>query len=191
MKFNHIVVAAGLVCSAGLSFPGLSAAETGLVVRSFADSETKKNVATIIETRYVGQCPGTDYTYPEAWFVSDKTPVGSGLRVKVQNVTPGMNQDPYPYTDRGYSSGVLSEHTFLSLDTKHRGRTFSVQSGDNTLQYTIAKGSQVVETGSFNLKVDLLSRVENRPTQCTLERRCYPTPAGVQCETYWECRCPR
>lgn len=185
MKLGNIVLAWGLV-----GFAGWSRAETGLLVQSFTGSGAQKNVATIIETRYVGQCPGTDYTYPEAWFSSDTTPVGSGLRVKVQNVTPGMNQDPYPYTDRGYSSGVLSEHTFLGLDTKHRGRTFSVRVGDNSLQYTIAKGNQKVETGSFNLKVELLPRYENRPYQCNLERRCYPTPSGVKCESYWDCRCP-
>ena len=169
---------------------GLAKAETGLLVRSFSNSQAKSNFATIVQTQYVGQCPGVAYSYPEAWFTSDTTGVAPGLRVKIQNVSPGMNPNPYPYTDREYSSGVVSEHTFLGIDTRHHGQTFSVQPGDNTLQYSIAKGAQVLEAGTFSLNVELLSRIENRPYECRWEKRCYPTPSGTRCESYLDCRCP-
>jgi len=188
MKLEKIIISCFGLCL--ILSAGIVKAETGFTVRSFNGSGVQTNFATILETQYVGQCPGVAYSFPEAWFGSDATSVGPGVRVKIQNVSPGMSQNPYPYADRGYSSGTLSEHTFLGLDTKHHGQTFSVQPGDNTLQFSIGKGTQVLEEGTFSLYVELLKQIENRSYECTWERRCYPTPSGVQCQPYLDCRCP-
>jgi hypothetical protein len=166
-------------------------AGTGFLVRSFSSSPIEENVATILETIYVGQCPGVVRTTPEAWFASETVSKAESQRVKIENISPGMRPDPYPYTDRAYWNGKMSEHTWLQLDSKHRGRTFSVKEGENNLRYLVYVGRRIVEQGTFSLDVKITKNEARRDMQCRWETRCRPSPnGGSVCSQEWECRCP-
>ncbi len=166
-------------------------AATGFKVRSFSSSPLEENVASIFETTYVGQCPGVVRTTPEAWFTSDRTQTASGQRVRIDNVTPGMNPSPYPFTDREYSNGLASEHTWFQVDSIHHGRAFSVNEGENKLRFVIYSGARIVEEGSFSLDVVITENKVRRDMECHWESRCNPLPSGgSNCAQEWVCRCP-
>ena len=176
---------------AGLWIGASASAETGLVIRSFSSQPLQLNSATVIETVYVGQCPGVKRTNPEAWFQSESTTTAEGLRVKLENISPGMDPNRIPYADRSYAKGPTSEHTWLDIASRHRGQTFSVQAGVNDIQYTIKNGDKVVESGVFQVDIQINQISEPRYPQCTWRTNCYPTPyGGTQCRQDWECTCP-
>jgi tetratricopeptide (TPR) repeat protein len=99
-----------------------------------------------------------------AWFVSPTLPPAPNLRVIIRNVTPGMNQNPAPYTNRTYDKGWISEELILGFGTKHDGDAFVLIDGKNDLTYEIKQGDRVLESGSFN---------------ATITRRAPPAPPEI------------
>ena len=113
------------------------------------------NLIKFKRTEYVGQCPGTVY-YPDkikARFISASNPPAPQRRVIIKNLTEGMNNDPYPYTDREYSNGQYSESFNFSFGDKHRTQAFSVLEGQNKLEYAIREGDTVIEKGALTAEV--------------------------------------
>ncbi len=148
------------------------------------------NTATIHRTVYYGTCPGLYESPVEAFFLSETTPAAAGRRVTVRNVSFGMDNNPYPYTDRGYTNG-RSEHTYLAIGTKHRTRTFSMTSGENELEYTVFENGQPLEQGRFLMQIQLEERRIPRNEICNWQDRCFPNPnGGWSCTHEWVCRCP-
>jgi hypothetical protein len=154
---------------------------------------------TLVNINYYGQCPGYSKGTTDAWFRSETTATAPNLRVKVKNVTEGMNKDPYPFTDREYDKGNRSEHTVLKPSHRHRGSTFSVINGLNKFKYKIydtANDNAVVEKGEFevNIFIDVLNVEKNMVPEW--EWRCtggYPGgyPGGGQnCGWYQTWKCP-
>jgi len=182
------MILSGLV--AGILCAENAQAESGLLVRSFSSQPVEMNSANIVETIYTGMCPGLSRSTPEAWFQSSSIPTGDGQRVRLENVSPGMNPNKLPFTDRGYEKGPTSEHTWLGVSSEHRGRSFGVQAGVNNIDYKITKGDQVVDSGSFQLNVQITQFYQPRNQECTWRRNCYPTPTETRCMPEWECRCP-
>lgn len=105
----------------------------------FAGSQTR-NVGTVAEGF-------------RAWFVSPTLPPAPNLRVIVRNVTPGMNPKPFPYTNRTYDKGWISEELILGFGTKHDGDSFVLADGKNDFTYEIKQGDRVLESGSFNATI--------------------------------------
>jgi hypothetical protein len=126
----------------------------------------------------------------DARFASRTTPPAPGLRVRVTNVSWGMDRDPYPYTDRDYDEGDLSDRTILDLDDEHHTRTLSVRPGVNQFEYRIyrERGDQTVESGRFDLDVEVVQRgpIERLP-YCEWRQDC--SVIGP-CRWYHDCRCP-
>ncbi|MBM0742088.1 tetratricopeptide repeat protein [Phormidium sp. CLA17] len=102
----------------------------------FAGSQTR-NVGTVAEGF-------------RAWFVSPSLPPAPDLRVIIRNITAGMNQKPFPYTNRTYDKGWISEELILGFGTKHDGDAFVLTDGKNDFTYEIKQGDRVLESGSFN-----------------------------------------
>lgn len=114
-----------------------------------------------------GSCHGQFYfsnfqtytnTYTEeasehATFISN-TPPAPGLRVAIRNVTPGIDQNPSPHTDREYDKPPTSEGFKVSLGTIHRGRFLAVQPGENHFSYEIKRGNTIIESGTFTARID-------------------------------------
>jgi tetratricopeptide (TPR) repeat protein len=105
----------------------------------FAGSQTR-NVGTVAEGF-------------RAWFVSPTLPPAPNLRVIIRNVTPGMNPKPFPYTNRIYDNGWISEELILGFGTKHDGDAFVLMDGKNDLTYEIKQGDRVLESGSFSATI--------------------------------------
>lgn len=93
---------------------------------------------------------------PVAYFQSETTAPAEGLRVRIENMTPGLADDPRPYSDREYDRGQVSEKILFGSDSKHRTRSFSLlTSGSelvfNQFRYEIyhAGDGEIIETGSL------------------------------------------
>ena len=172
-----------LVCTL---FTTHSFADAGLTVNN-GDSIADEIVLDRIT--YTGTCPGVEVTKREAKFVSLTTAPERGLRVKVKNVTPGLDDSPYPFTDRKYDKGSASEKTFLFPKDKHKRKTFSVVEGENNFEYIIKKGRTVLEAGRFNANIVLSDKTLERNRQPFQEWVCSPDPWGSNCrwEVYWRC----
>lgn len=115
-----------------------------------------------------GSCRGRFYfsnfqtytnTYTEeasehATFISSNMPPAPGLRVVIRNVTPRIDQNPSPYTDREYDKPPTSEGFKVSLGTNHSGRFLAVQPGENHFSYEIKRGNTIIESGTFTARID-------------------------------------
>ncbi|MEG4803617.1 hypothetical protein QUB63_31220 [Microcoleus sp. ARI1-B5] len=115
-----------------------------------------------------GKCVGQFYfsnwqthsrTYEEpilgkAAFISQTTLPAPGLRVIIRNVTPGIDKNPYPYTDREYDTAPVSEGFKVSFDIQHRNRYLAVQPGNNEFSYEIKRGNTIIESGTFTARID-------------------------------------
>ena len=133
------------------------------------------NVGTVttvsVSTTYKGDsgsCHGPFYfsnfqtytnTYTEeasehATFISSNMPPAPGLRVVIRNVTPRIDQNPSPYTDRKYDKPPTSEGFKVSLGTIHGGRFLAVQPGENHFSYEIKRGNTILESGTFTARID-------------------------------------
>ena len=133
------------------------------------------NVGTVttvsVSTTYKGDsgsCHGPVYfsnfqtytnTYTEeasehATFISSNMPPAPGLRVVIRNVTPIIDQNPSPYTDRKYDKPPTSEGFKVSLGTIHGGRFLAVQPGENHFSYEIKRGNTILESGTFTARID-------------------------------------
>jgi hypothetical protein len=90
----------------------------------------------------------------QAVFISSTMPPAPGLRVAIRNVTPRIDQNPSPYTDREYHKAPNSEGFKVSLGTTHSGRYLAVQPGENHFYYEIKSGNTIIESGTFNVRID-------------------------------------
>ncbi|MEG4501387.1 hypothetical protein QUB05_29965 [Microcoleus sp. F10-C6] len=147
------------------------ALQTGL---QFQDSE-EFNVGAVttlsVTTTYQvdsGKCNGQFYfpntethsrnheelVFGRAAFISQTTPPAPGLRVTIRNVTPGLDRNPYPYTEREYKKAPMSERFKVSFDIQHRGNHLAVQPGNNDFSYEIKRGDTVIESGTFTSRID-------------------------------------
>ncbi|MEM8643002.1 MAG: hypothetical protein AAGG51_29920 [Cyanobacteria bacterium P01_G01_bin.54] len=125
------------------------------------------NAVTIAETEYYGDCPGHKRDYVEARFFSSQTPPARRHRVVVRNVTRGLDDDPFPYTDREYDEGRVSERTKMRFGTKHSGRYFHVLPGINAFEYEIKarRRGPVIDSGNFTAEITRdLNRVQRDAT---------------------------
>lgn len=69
----------------------------------FFNSQSSLNKITLAGVQYTGEC-ASNPIYPSlsASFISEKTPPARFTRVIVKNITPGVDANPYLYTDREY-----------------------------------------------------------------------------------------
>lgn len=137
------------------------------------------NQASITQTQYEGECPGTDDSSVEAQFTSDRTPPGRRRRVTIRNVTRGLGSDPYPYTDRDYDEGRSSEATRMEFGTTHSGRRFRVLEGENEFEYEIRERRQVIDSGRFTATIERLVDVQRRDTTAQTESVCMNSAVGL------------
>jgi len=125
------------------------------------------NTAIISETEYYSECPGRTDNHIEARFTSRETPPAGQRRVVVRNVTPGLDDDPSPYTDREYYEGRASEATKMRFGTKHSNRYFHVLPGENQFEYEIKEHRRgpVIDAGKFSATIARnLQRVQRDAT---------------------------
>ena len=145
--------------------------EIGFVV----EGNPQLNVLPIPVTEYTGECPGTDVGYKRAWFTSSKTPPRRGLRVKIRNITRGMDPENIPYTDREYDGTNTSEETKITFGTSHTRRRFVVMDGvANRFEYEIfkKKDKSVIERGDFIVQVQKKVSTEERNKREVEEEYC-------------------
>lgn len=148
--------------------PTTSPPAVGLVV----DGQSQLNAASITNIEYRGECPGRKAGTVPARFMSTATPPAPGRRVVVRNVSLGVRDDPFPFTDRDYSQGRSSEATLLSYGTKQELRTFSVIPGVNNFEYEIKQGDRVIDKGNFQATIQFQQEVERRWADCNREQYC-------------------
>ncbi len=87
----------------------------------------------------------------KAFFASNRTLPGPGLRVVIRNQTIGGNTAPY--TDRKYDENRLSEKFFVRPGAEHHPKYLAIGKGENRFAYQIRRGEQVVEAGEFVVNV--------------------------------------
>lgn len=180
-------------------------------VRSLTGNGYEVNVIRLNRTLYTGECPGQLIRVGKAYFISSSTLPAPGRRVVIRNVSPGMDNDPYPYTDRGYDKGQYSQGFDVSLDSNHQTRNFSVKEGVNQFNYEIKEQKNVIESGSFTVEVAVqYSPSVSRSQTCRNVWKCDddfgnleipadllpegfpkpPKPRPQNCRFEQECSCP-
>lgn len=103
--------------------------------------------------------------YPalSASFISAKTPPARFTRVIIKNITPGVANDPYPYTDREYDERrPSSQSTRMEFGRKHKKKSFAIVEGKNTFEYAIKQRDRLLETGTFAATINTTLRQEER-----------------------------
>ncbi|MEG4943985.1 hypothetical protein [Microcoleus sp. F4-D5] len=140
------------------------------------------NLIQFKRVEYVGQCAGTVISpdSQNARFVSSKTPPGPNRRVRIKNVTDGMETNPYPYTDRGYDKGEFSEDFGFKLGNSHKTKTFSVLEGENKFIYEIKENNQVIDQGALTAEVSV-QNLGVFPRQQICESK-------LECQNTFNCR---
>jgi hypothetical protein len=167
----------------------------------FKDSQ-RFNVGTVYnllvtETSQVdsGRCVGAIYfsnfqtytrTYTEqasahATFISSKTLPAPGLRVVIINLTPGIDQNPSPYTDREYDKVPASEGFRVNMGTNHSGRYLAAQEGKNNFSYEIKRNNTVIESGAFTATIFSETRSINRNAPSSS-----PSNQGSECQRIYD-----
>jgi hypothetical protein len=160
---SALLLAAGILTGAGVAHAdaGFVTEQSGASIASDIDLEGvhRRHVdcarRVILERDYIHKVKG--------WFVSTSTAPAPGLRVRVENRTPGF--DDTPYTDRSYDSGRTSDKIYFDLGDEHETPTFSVQAGTNHFAYRIYDGAgRTVEDGTFSadVGVEWHTRIEDR-----------------------------
>ncbi|KAM3095315.1 hypothetical protein ACKFKF_25325 [Phormidesmis sp. 146-12] len=118
-----------------------------------------------------------------AEFISNTMLPAPGLRVVIRNVTPGIDQNPPPYTDREYDKASTSEGFRVSFGTSHSGRHLAVQPGKNDFSYEIKRGNTVLESGTFIASIDHQTKsVERGSTSRPYSFSIGKTDEDRQCE---------
>ncbi len=171
--------------------PSVSPAPVGFVV----DGQSELNAASITDIEYRGECPGKQAGTVPARFMSATTPPAPGRRVVVRNVSLGVRDNPFPFTDRDYSQGRSSEATLMSYGTKQELRTFSVIPGVNNFEYEIKQGDRVIDKGNFQATIQFQQDVERRWADCDREQYCKNGKSLDKCEDRdlryrTKCTCP-
>lgn len=157
------------------------------------DSATGPRTDAILMERvvYTGACPGSTLEPVRGYFFDPEVPTVAGRRVKIINVTPGMDSNPYPYTDREYRSGGRSEKIDFVPRSNHGQRYFSVVEGINDFEVTYTDGGRVIETKSFQMPVSVNTRYEGRWPVCRVTSDCHYGPGGTICYPRTVCECSR
>lgn len=176
-----IALVAGLVSSFAFASPGFV---TDTPTGPRTDAILMENVV------FTGACPGSRLEPVRGYFFDPEMPTVEGRRVRIVNVTPGMSNDPYPYTDRQYKSGGRSEKIDFFPRSHHGQRYFSVAEGMNDFEVTYSDGGRVVEVKSFKFPVAITTRYEGRWPVCRVENRCSAGPNGTVCYPQSICECP-
>jgi hypothetical protein len=157
LKTIMLVTSIGLILSPVRGVESQNNAQ--IIVRN--ENSLDANLVKFKQVEYVGQCPGTVITgsIPKGRFQSSATPPTSNRRVLIKNVTSGMENNPYPYTDRNYDTGEFSERFDFGLDSSHRNKSLSVLEGENKLKYAIQQkeneNENVIEEGELMVKVEI------------------------------------
>lgn len=187
------IVTTGLVLFVWLATS--TAQEEPEVGFEFEASQTL-NLTTIVNIDYGGECPGTKAGTRWARFISSEIPTAPGRRVIVRNVSRGVEDDPYPYTDREYSKGRSAQPTVVTFGTRHSGRNLKVLEGENKFEYQIKEKDFVVGQGTFTAQIESETRRERRNAVCQEERYCAKSKVPLdKCEyrdirTREKCTCP-
>lgn len=158
--------------------PAVAPPPVGFIV----DGQSELNAASITNIEYRGECPGQKAGTVPARFMSATTPPAPGRRVVVRNVSLGVRDNPFPFTDRDYSQGRSSEATLMSYGTKQELRTFSVIPGVNNFEYEIRQSDRVVDKGNFQATVQFQKDVERRWADCNREQYCTNGKPLDKCE---------
>lgn len=177
------VLSMGVVFATGLLPSIANTPEIGLEI----EGSRNLNQATIVDTNYVGECPGGEAGKVRARFFSEATAPAAGQRVVVRNVTRGLASDPVPYTDRDYSKGRNSESTTIAFGTKHGLRTLNVLEGLNDFEYEIKQGDRVVDKGEFSAEFERTEQTRERRATCSAKSYCARYEKGSQ-KSRKECR---
>jgi hypothetical protein len=121
---------------------------------------------------YTGQCPGQDTYQSAARFFANNTPTARGRRVIIRNLSPNMNNDPYPFTNREYQKGRFSENIQIGLGNSQQLRVFVALPGTNQYEYEIRQGDQVIDQGKFTSVFTRNDKTLLRSASCSQETRC-------------------
>lgn len=181
-----IVLVLSLVSSRSL------AQSTGVTAGIYFEGSREINKAAFVTSRYTGECPGVTTPVVEAWFASS-TPPADRRRVVIRNVTPGMDPDDQPYTDREYDSGRVSEKFNVEFGTEHSGRRFRVMSGENQFEYEIKERREVIDSGSFSATITNTVRSYNRDSTLQSQKVCANSNvamsncADIRTSNQWKC----
>jgi hypothetical protein len=141
-----------------------AAAAPGFIV----DSANGPRTDAIVMERlvYTGSCPGTVIKHARGYFFDPEMATAPSRRVKIVNVTSGMDSDSNPYTDRQYQSGGRSEKIDFFPMSQHAQRYFSVAEGSNEFKVTYSDGDRVVGTKHFKFPVVVTTRYQSRSAIC-------------------------
>ncbi|MBD2329945.1 hypothetical protein [Alkalinema sp. FACHB-956] len=134
--------------------------------------ESTLNSTQIVETEYVGDCPGSEIETKEARFTSSKTPTGDRRRVLVRNTTRGLTGDTMPFTNREYDKGRSSEATKMEFGTSHSSKRLRVLPGVNEFDYEIRERDRVIDSGKFSANIEKATRQITRNAQWYNEEVC-------------------
>lgn len=206
-KFLGLSVVLGRMAVVGLAASALSASALAAELQVRSRTGYKTNRVEFRRVEYVGQCPGIEITSGtlRGEFISEETPPAPGRRVRIRNVTRGMSGDPYPFTDREYSRGKVSEAFEFGINDRHRGQTFSVLEGENELEFEIYQDNRVIEEGTFAIDVAIndvgvfpREAICSESVQCREEEVvCGKNDDGSprrgtreRCFTVTDCKCP-
>jgi hypothetical protein len=131
----------------------------------FAGS-TQRNQIQLDRADSANRCATATNTAVSAWFVSDRVSTGSQRRVKIVNVTPGLQSQPY--TDREYNNSGRSEATVIEFGDSHSDQRLRVVPGQNTFAYQITDRGRVIDQGRFRATFD--ETAASRRYGCTNDR---------------------
>jgi hypothetical protein len=159
------------------------------------EGQNALNYGLITDTEYRGDCPGFKAGKIQARFTSSKTLPAPGQRVVIRNVSRGLQDDPYPFTDRKYDQGRLSEATTVTYGTKQALTTFNVLRGVNDFEYQVKQGDRVIDQGTFQANIQFTTNTTRRRAQCSSEQYCRSGKAIDKCSDRdllyrTKCTCP-
>lgn len=190
-----VLMVSGVLASPSLAQEVPAPAASPPAVGFIVDGQSQLNVANITDIEYRGECPGRVAGTVPARFMSAATPPAPGRRVVVRNVSLGVRDNPFPFTDRNYSEGRSSEPTQMAYGTQHELRTFSVIPGVNNFEYEIKQSDRVVDKGTFQSTIQFQKEVERRWANCDREQYCTNGKPLDKCEDRnlkyrTKCTCP-
>lgn len=137
-------------------------------------NELDMNKGTLYRKNNGEKClDNPEYSRIHARFVSEKTPPAHGRRVIIRNITDGMDMYPYPYTDREYDQGSVSEATILEKGYTHRNRSLSVLKGKNIFEYKITEMGKVIDSGKFTFTLNIQNQDMNKNSRPMDSYSCY------------------
>jgi hypothetical protein len=200
-RFPGLFLGGGvLIVSGVLAFPSLAQeapppATSPPAVGFIVDGQSELNVVSITDIEYRGECPGRAAGTAAARFMSLATPPAPGQRVVVRNVSLGVRDNPFPFTDRDYSQGRSSEATLMAYGTQHELKSFSVIPGVNSFEYEIKQSDRVIGKGTFQSTIQFQKQVERRWADCDREQYCTNGKPLDKCEDRnlkyrTKCTCP-